>query len=91
MADEPLTDREIEKGIGELEALERWRISPNTPYLLRALRELKGLRARRCVNCDHYAYYDGPLCGLNDVTKMGFLFPRDPDIWYCADWEPRRD
>ena len=50
--------------------------------------ELKALRQRRCTNCGFYAYYDGPLCGLNDVTEVGFLFPRNPDTWYCADWKP---
>lgn len=51
---------------------------------------------RRCANCDHYAYYDGPLCGLRfleDIPEQEIWLcqvRKAPDDWFCAEWEARR-
>ena len=92
MTDNRLTDREIRlrlRWLLTLPPLDPILIAPRTE--IRTLRELKAMRERRCANCEHYAYYDGPLCGLREEETWLFGIHKAPDDWSCADWQPRRD
>ena len=48
---------------------------------------------RRCTNCQHYYFHDGPLCALREGET--WLLPiwakQDLEEWFCADWEQHRD
>ena len=42
-----------------------------------------------CVNCKHYAYYDGPLCGLRASETWLWEVAKRSEDWSCAEWEAR--